>query len=552
MPDYEKLREYSDRRLEALRDAREGWLTTYRDLSDHYLPRRIRWLFSANEMRGRQAQSKLIDTTSILAARACAAGMMSGITSPTRPWFKLAVDGVSDSPDNEVAVWLADCEARVYRVMAISNFYNAMAQNFWDLVIFGTAPVLAYEDFEDVVRFFNPAPGEFLIEQNDQERVDTLYREFTLSVAGAEKKFGKERLSAPARQSLDQKANRGRELLVAHSIEPNRDDFIAKKFKFIEFFWERGSARTDWLECRGLDEWPGFVARWDTMGADAYGYSPAMDGLPDVKQLQQESRRKAQALDKMVNPPLMADIQLKNQPTSALPGGITYVSNLAAGGGMKSIYQTQFPVQEVREDIAEIQQRIRSILFNDLFNMISQLQTVRTATEIDARREEKLIMLGPVLERFQNEGLDPVVKRIFQIMARRGLFLPPPEAVRGAKIEIQYVSMLTEAQRAASTGAIERVLAQLGSLAAVDPGVLDKVNLDNTVEEYAQRLNLPPRLLNDEKRVAAIRAERAKQQQQAQMMQMTDPAVKGASVLSKTDVGGGQNALAQMMGMGEA
>jgi hypothetical protein len=155
-----------------------------------------------------------------------------------------------------------------------------------------------------------------------------------------------------------------------------------------------------------------------------------MDALGDIKQLQQEQKRKAQAIDKMVNPPMIADVQLKNQPASLLPGGVTYVTG-QNNVGFKPVYEVRPQIAEMQQDIAEVQNRIRSVFFNDLFMMISQLQTVRTATEIDARREEKLIMLGPVLERSQNEFMDVAIERVFAIMLRAKLFPPPPPNIQG-------------------------------------------------------------------------------------------------------------------------
>jgi hypothetical protein len=242
-------------------------------------------------------------------------------------------------------------------------------------------------------------------------------------------------------------------------------------------------------------------------------------------------------------------VQLKNQPASLLPGAITYVSGTSQIG-MKPVFTVNPPVQEIMLDIEKVQERIKTIFFNDLFMMISQLQTVRTATEIDARREEKLVMLGPVLERFQNEALDRAVDRTFNIMHRAGLLPPAPPEIQGLHVDIEYVSMLAEAQRAVGTSALERLVAQAGSLAAVDPTVLDKIDFDQFVSVYSNLLSIDPRVVRDDQAVAKLRAQRQQAQEQQQALAMTDPAVKGAQVLSKTDVGGGQNALQAMLGGG--
>jgi hypothetical protein len=54
--------------------------------------------------------------------------------------------------------------------------------------------------------------------------------------------------------------------------------------------------------------------------------------------------------------------------------------------------------------------------------MWAQMEGVqpRNELEIIERKGEKLIQLGPVLERFENEALDPAIERCFNIMLRAG------------------------------------------------------------------------------------------------------------------------------------
>ena len=550
-----ELRQHLDGRLAGLRTDRYSWWVHWRELADNFLPRRYQWLVSPNKAnRGSPINGQIIDSTGTVAARTCASGMMSGITSPTRPWFKLKLDGYDSADEsNPISLWLAECERRMMRVFAESNFYNAIAVVYHDLVVFGSACMLVYEDFDDVIRCYNPCLGEFFFANSAKLKVNTVYREFTMTVAQLVEEFGIENCSSEVQ--LAWRENRGslsREIVVRHAIEPNTDPRfgIFEKLKWREVYWEASTGKdSKFLRKRGFNEFPALCPRWDLQANDSYGRSPAMDALGDVKQLQQEQKRKAQAIDKLVNPPMVADVQLKNQPASLLPGAITYV-NGTNNAGFKPVFQVNPPVQEIMLDIEKVQERIRTILFNDLFMMISQLQTVRTATEIDARREEKLVMLGPVLERFENEALDPAVDRTFNIMQRAGLMPEPPPEIQGQFIQVQYVSMLAEAQRAVGTTSMERLAAQVGNLSAVRPDVLDTINFDEFVVEYAGLLNVSPKVVNDRETVMQIRQARAKAEEQQQIMQMTDPAVKGASVLSKTDVGGGQNALSAMLGMG--
>lgn len=552
----EALIKHCDERLSALRSARTPWWTHWREIADYLLPRRYRWLVTPNEAaRGSSMNNKILDSTGTVAHRVLASGMMSGITSPSVQWFKLTVPEGPEEQDqaNPTTRWLSECQQRMLRVMSESNFYPAMAQLYADLSAFGSANAIIYEDFDDVIRCYNPCAGEYYFANSSKGRVDTVAREFTMTIRQMVQEFGREALSEQLRAMVnDGRSNQmEQEIQIGHLIEPNAEPYteVARRFKWRETYWEVGRRTDGYLRCRGFFDFPAMCPRWDLQSNDAYGSSPAMTALGDIKQLQQETKRKAQAIDKMVNPPLMADLQLKNQPASVLPGGVTYVNNLATNPGLKPIYHMVPPVQELMQDIKEIQERIKTIFFNDLFMMFQNLQSEpRSAAAVDARREEKLVLLGPVLERFENEALDPAIDRIFGIMLRGGLLPPPPPELHGTFVKVQYVSVLAEAQRATGTAAIERVLATAGNLAAVDPTAMDVINVQECLQEYATLLGVNPKLIRSDAEVQAIVAQRARQQQAEQAAQASLAAVQGAKTLSETDVGGGINALQAMQG----
>jgi hypothetical protein len=560
-------RRFVEGRLLGLRVNRYSWWTHWRELADYFLPRRYKWIITPNQQsRGSPINQHIIDSTGVFAARNLASGMLSGKCSPTRNWAKFKIGHLDDTQTSPASLWLAECKRLFYLVLQESNFYNAMAVLFYDLVIFGTGVMIIYEDFDNVINCFNPCAGEYYVDIDGNYRPCILYREFTMTVSALVDEFGIENCSANIRQLWDQAggANLTREIIVAHAIEPNTDDRafgIPKRFAFRECFWEWGGSTTPqsgapvdrgFLRKRGYHEQPHITVRWDLVSNDPYGRSPAMDGLGDQKQLQLESRRKAQAIDKMVNPPLVADVQLKNQPASLLPGGMTYVAGFTSSGkpGIASVYDTKFPVAEITEDLNEVRERLKRVFFNDLFQTASQFETRSniTAVEWDMRKSESMVMLGPVVERVDNEGLAPAAERIWAIMSRAGIFPPAPPEIANAYIDVEFISMLAQAQSAAESAGIERLFQIVGGLVGVDPGVMDNVDVDYAVDKYSSMLNNDPKIIRSPEALAAIRQQRAQAQQQAQQAEMAEKLAAGAKTLSETQIGGGQNALQQMVG----
>jgi hypothetical protein len=552
-PALQELRSHCDQMITAMRNDRMSWWTHWREIADYLIPRRYKWLITPNQgNRGSPINQRIVDNTGTVALRILAAGMMSGITSPGRSWFKLATNNDDLNDSSDVKLWLSECQKRLGTVFAESNFYTSLATIYGDLGAFGTGVMIMYQDYDDVIRCFNVCAGEYFLAMDERQDIGTCGREFVLTTQQVAEQFGIENCSPDIQGAIQTGgAALTREVKVGHLIEKNSDLIVGapgvKGMPWREVYWEMGQGTSYVLRTRGFHEKPFIAPRWDIVGNDPYGRSPGMDALGDVKMLQVEQKRKAQAIDKHVNPPMVADAVLKNEPASLLPGGVTYLAS-SQGVGFKPVYEIKPDFAGLTEDIKEVQQRIKTTFFNDLFLMISQLDTVRTATEIDARKEEKLIQLGPVLERFENEALDPAINITFDIMLRNGLLPPVPQELSGQKIKVEYISMLAEAQKAASTAGVERLAQFVGSIAAVKPEVLDNIDFDEAIDEYADMLGVSPKVIMSLVKVQQIRAARNAQQQQQQQLQNSTAAAQGAQTLSQTDVGGGVSALQKMLG----
>ncbi len=81
--------EQLNKRWGALKQERESWISHYQEISDYLLPRSGRF-FTQDRNDGRKRHNAIYDNTGIRALRVLGAGLMSGATSPARPWFRLA------------------------------------------------------------------------------------------------------------------------------------------------------------------------------------------------------------------------------------------------------------------------------------------------------------------------------------------------------------------------------------------------------------------------------------------------------------------------------
>jgi len=543
-------------RYQKLEDYRSSWRSNWQEITDYLLPRRGRYLLENQSSKGRKRSSKIVDNTAGQALRTLSAGMMSGMTSPARPWFRLVVDDeLMDQAG--VKAWLGHAELAMRRILSSTNFYNMAATAYTELGAFGTMGVIRRQHPSKLVHYRPLTAGEYAIAENSFGEVDTLGRKFTMTVAQIVEQFvmdkasGKEdwsKVSSAVKRLWDQK-NFDENVSIIHMIQPRRPEMRdatrkdGKNRAFMDVYVEEGADKEVFLTESGYDRFPAYCPRWDVLGGDVYGVSPAMEQLGDIKQLQHEQKRKAQAIDKMVSPPMRAHTSLKGRPTTVLPSGVTYVDQVAGGVGFEPLYTVQPRIQEMMMDIQEVQYRIQRGFYADLFAMmINSDRRQMTATEVAERHEEKLVLLGPVLQRINVEFLDPLIEDVFLFALQAGMLPEPPQGLLEANIDIKYVSLLAQAQEAVAAASIERTFGFAGNLAAVMPDILDNLDADEAIRQYSEILGNGPNILREATDVQKLRQQRqqAMQQQQemeqaAVMAQTANQGAQAAKVLSEAD-----------------
>lgn len=551
---YRKL----EARLGMLKSWRYSWWIHWSVLAAYFNPRRYIWLVTPNRMwRGSPINDQIIDSTGLQAVRTCSAGMWTGLTSPSRPWFSLESQLGQDEMDADAKAWIEDTEEKVYSILAQSNFYTIMAQAFEDVTVFGTAPVIMYEDFEDVIRCYLPAPGEYYLGVGPRLKNDTLYREFTYTVSQIIARWQVENCPDSVRQLWTQGgAALDTEFVVAHAIEPNfafGDEanneirLVPADFTYREVYWLKGEAANQPLETNGFRSEPFFAARWSTVSNDAYGRSPAMDALGDNKQVQLETLRKSEFIEKGVRPPMGADPALKNEPASIVPGAITYVN---AEGQRKGFWPLFSPepawLAGMTNDIDKVNARIERCLFVDLFMAITRMEGVqpRNELELTQRNQERLQELGPFVHMFENEFATPALRRLIDIAIRRRIIAPLPPSLEGVPFRFTFISIMRQAQRAMESVSVKDVLNVGGLLSSAAktaglPDPLRNLDLDKTFRRYGDLNDLDADLWFTIDEVAQRDKAAAQAHQAAQAPGEAMAAVQAAKTMADTPLTNG-------------
>lgn len=552
----ERTKTTYDKRLGSLKAERSSFIDYWRDLSDIHLAHRGRFLTS-DRNKGHKRNTKQVNNTSRLAVRTIASGMMAGITSPARPWFRLRTSDPMLNENGAVKDWLHDVEGRMRDVFSGSNLYNSLHVTYSELAVFGTASMGVFSDFDNVIWCKPYTVGSYMLGMNSKNIVDTHYREFELTVAQVIDRYGYDNCSRKVKQQWD-KGSTEAWVKIVHAIEPNdnRDNVspLAKHKRFRSVHYEAEASQADgrkFLRESGFDTFPMLTPRWDVTGEDVYGTDcPGMIALGDTKSLQLAERRSYQAVGKVVNPPMQAPSTMRNKVSAGnlTEGEIVFVDDTSSGG-LKSVYDYRPDIGAIEMKIEKGEQRIKRAFYEDLFLMLAGSDRRQiTAREIAERHEEKLLQLGPVLERLHNELLDPLIDRVFNLMQEAGVLPVPPEELQDKEINVEYVSVLAQAQQMVGVTAIERTVGFVSELSAAFPDARHKLNAQQAVDDYANAMGVSPHIIRSDDETAEIVRQEQEAIQQQQVAEQMQQSVDMAQQASQTDTSG-QNALTDVMRM---
>lgn len=500
------------RAYDTLRADRSNLEPQWQDIAE--LMRPMRADFTVSRVEGQLRGLQIFDGAAMIAGDNLAAALWGSITNAASDWFGLTHPDEDVSRDEEVAAWMGDATDRIRRAFSANGmtFYSRVLDFYSDLVMFGTGIFYVDEPAPGRLRFTNRALAECVIAQDDEERVDTVIRRFQLTAKQACDKWG-DKAPERCKKALDTKPYD--KSWFIHAVMPNRG----------RAYGRAGAAGMPWRSvhlcqdtreiCQegGFEEFPYQVARWGTLARGLYGESPAMLALADTKVLQAMVKTNLVASQRAADPPTMAPDEVALRGLRVTPGQIIYGGMDINGRPLLAPLESRGAFTLTEAMAEQKREAIRQAFFANLIVLSGRGN--QTATEVLARQEEQLRLMGPQLGRVQAEFLDPLVRRVFMIMWRAGAFGMLPQAMADqAVIQVEYVSPLARAQKAANAQTVLRTLEAILPMAQARPEVLDVFNFDELARELADAYGLPPRGLRDPRQVAEIRQARAEAQNQ--------------------------------------
>ena len=481
---------------------------------------------------------EIFDSTAIMACQTLASSMQGSLTSPSVKWFTLGFRQDELNHDNESMRWIESCENKVYEALQDSAFNLEASEFYLDLSSYGTS-VLVEEVDDDTTEWkgidFSAAPiVDVYFEQDSKGRVKILYRRLKWLPLQIIDKWGEDKVPEWVKTAHEKAANTKIEIIFCVYWREDKKEADTSKFlataerpfgcKYI--FHKDGSMIGDE---GGKYEMPAFVARFRKVAGSRWGHSPAFVCLSDILTLNQLTEETLEALGKVVDPStivtergLLSDLDLGR-------GGLTVARSKDDIWAYES--KARFDVGELKID--RLQQSINRAFFVDQLQL--KESPAMTATEVQVRYELMQRLLGPTLGRLQQDFLDPLIERTFNILMRAGRLPEPPEFVVESKAEydIQYIGPLPRAQRMQIVESINQFVGNMAQVAEIFPQVLDIPDMDEIAREVARLSGVPTKLIRNEKTVKAERDKKAEAQAKMQAAAAAQEAGKAAQEVGK-------------------
>jgi hypothetical protein len=534
-----------EKRAAALKAEGILWHSAWKDLQKYCAPTRG-FFDDTRPNTGYTIDHKtLVDSTAEEDFGILASGMLSGLTSPSRPWVRPELDDADLMDYSPVKEWLDIVGKRLLDVYAKSNVYGSLYSIYEEVATFGTACGFLQEDYRDIIRLRVFTIGEYFYGCGPDGRVNAFYHRFWMTVSQMIKEFGYENCSKQVQQSFNNNQS-DQWRVVNHLVEEN-DSRVTnyvdyRNMAFRSIYWEDGDKSDSYLRLGGYQEFPILAPRWvTTTTADCYGRSPGWKMLGDVKMLQKMQKDKLLALAKVIRPPVQVDASVQGEVNMA-PDGVTRTSGMVPNSGVRSAYQIAPDLNAIEMSIEKTKAAIHRKSFADLFKMMIEADrtgTPITATEVMERQSEKLSILGPVLEKLESELLNPLNDRTLSIMMRNNLLPPPPKEIQGMNLKFKYISVLAQAQRMAGVTAVSQWVNGVLQESQINPESLDVIDFDEKNAELGEMLGVPAKIVNDPNKIALKRKARVDAQRRVQQSQeLAQMAESGAKVAGAVkDVG---------------
>ncbi len=504
--------------------------------------------FFSNRVPGEYRSKEIFDASGATLLEAFAALEESMLTPRAQRWHDLQPSDENLRKDPEVKAFFQRAVKKLFEIRAApkAKFYDQKYVGYKSLGAFGDECLFVHE-VPGGTKYVNCHVSQVYVAEDQFRNIDTIYRKFPMTAKAAEQMW-RENPNADLPPKVEQhlKGNPFQVLNFLHCVMPNPEhdpeSLNARDLPWTSLYI--GMEDKSLIEDSGYHENPYMYSRYTVNPYETYGRSPAMLVLPALGMLQEMAKTYVRAGHKANDPPLLAHDDGgtgAHQDYFLMPGGINFGTMTAQGRPLLQALQTGADVRGMENMIDRVRKEAEQAFISDVaLRKALQDNPSMTATQSLQLEQVEGRTTAPTIGRQQAEMLGPMIEREVGICMRQNLFGELPEILIEARgqYEIEYVSESTRQQKAADVIAIDRALERMVGIAQIDPSVVDAFNLTEAMKKTARMGGVPEEVLATDEQIQAKQEARAKQQQQAEAMELLERGA-GAAKDAASAVSGG-------------
>lgn len=477
-------------------------------------------------------ETRLLNSVAVEANEILASGCMSWIMPSEGRWFVWKPSPQQEGND-AVEEWLQHCTEVAQTILFSSNFYSRAHEVLQDRSTYGTASLWAEAGTRGPLNFRAWDVGTFVVSENAEGYCDMIFRSIERTARQAKAEF--DTLPAVVQVHLSsgkiETKTRYLQCIFPREITAQSAEKGARGMPFASIYIHEESKSI--VKESGFEELPAFVTRYLKWSeASAYGVSPAMRALAEIRGVNYLELLMATLAEVTVNPRII------------LPQGYQGVPDLRAGGiTMGGTTQDTFPKEwgtggrfDIGLNLLERKEKaVNEAFHRSLFEMFNNRTGDLNIPHVRALEAEKLSRFSPAFTALTSEFINPVVERVFMLLFRGGLLPPAPreayvlDALGRSTILfprcVQTNRMSLAMQQAKKQG-LSELVAMFGPLAAAGMPVFDNIDSDRAWRDLSRGEGLPADYLVNEDTVKQLRDARAQAAQAAQQKEIAMEALK--------------------------
>ncbi len=511
-------------RMKRLETDRANFDEQYQDCADYAMPQNSQII---SERSSGEVLMDLFDTTAEESNIQLASGLYSFLFPTETRAFVLEVDDRGLAENDDVKQWLEGTTETVHKHLIGSTFREAFFEFLKSLGCFGTGCLYEEKGKKVTIVFINYFMRDIYIVRNSDGDVDTVYRRFKFSARQFAQEFGVENMGDKIKTAYDDLGTRDKKFEFLHIVRPReeRDDSADNP---LNMPWSSEYISRDEVEFindseGGYEEFPYQVGVFDKDSLEDYGRSPTMKKLPDIRMANELKRIRIKGWDKMVDPTMLVKDDGSVWPLTTKPGGVVFYRD-----EKPEWWKFEGNLSEINNAISETKEEVKRGYFVDMFDPLIDKQNM-TATEVQARVEQKLRFLTPIIGRLQSGLFNPMIQRVIGILGRQGKLSEMPPELSEKEFSIMYLGRLALALRTIETEGLTKTLLEWSPLA--DMNILewlDHINIPVAFRDSARNNGVPATWLNSLDEVKRIQDDRAAEQAAQQALQAAPELAKAA------------------------